>query len=395
MTKLLYIANLRLPTEKAYGIQIAKMCEVFATLKFKVESEKLKVGDNFKVELIYPHRKNHIQDNFFSYYSVKNSFKLKEIWAPDFYFPGKLDKISVTIKNLISGFLLACYALSSDADIIYSRDEWPSYFLSFFSKKIVFEAHNFSEARTFFYRRFLKNNIKVVAISESLRFKFLNIGFSANNVLVAHDSVDLSEFDIQISKEEARRKLNLPQGVKIVMYTGHLFEWKGVNVLLEAARNFQFPISNFQRREDILFIFVGGMDYDVEQFKERAKDMKNVLILGHKPHQEIPSYLKAADVLALPNSAKDKIYLNTSPVKLFEYMASGCPIVASNLPSIAEVLNYQNSVLVNPDDAGDLARGIEKILNEPNLGQQLSKRALEDVKNYTWEHRAKKILLFI
>src|SRR3989344_3082477 len=123
--------------------------------------------------------------------------------------------------------------------------------------------------------------------------------------------------------------------------------------------------------------------------------MKNVLILGHKPHQEIPSYLKAADVLALPNSAKDKIYLNTSPVKLFEYMASGCPIVASNLPSIAEVLNYQNSVLVNPDDAGDLARGIEKILNEPNLGQQLSKRALEDVKNYTWEHRAKKILLFI
>jgi len=380
--ELLFIANLRLPTEKAYGVQIAKMCETFAL-------------QGLEVTLLYPFRDNHIRDELCSYYSVRTNFKIKRIWAPDFYFSGRLDKIAVNIKGVISALLLSFYAVVQKADIIYSRDEWPLYFLSFFNKKIVFEAHNFSDARIFFYRRFLARNLKVVTISESLRGKFLNIGFSADNVLVAHDGVDMNEFDIQISKEEARKKLSLSQDSKIVMYTGHLFEWKGVYSLLETARNFQFLVSNFQERDAVLFIFVGGMDYDIKKFREKARGLKNVLILGHKSHKEIPVYLKAADVLTLPNSAKDKVYLNTSPVKLFEYMASGCPIVASNLPSIAEVLNDQNSILVNPNKPGDLDRGIGRILSEPDLGFQLSKKAMEDVKNYTWERRVKNILSFV
>ena len=92
MKSLLYIANLRLPTEKAYGIQIAKMCEAFADPELK-----------FKVALIYPKRNNpNIKENVFDYYSVKNNFEAKRVWAPDFYFSGKLDTISVLIKNFIS-----------------------------------------------------------------------------------------------------------------------------------------------------------------------------------------------------------------------------------------------------------------------------------------------------
>lgn len=372
MKKLLYIANLRLPTEKAYGIQIAKTCEAFAI-------------EGLDVTLIYPHRDNHIKNEFFSYYSVKTNFKIKKIWAPDFYFPGQLDKIAVNVKGFMSALSLFFYALTQKADIIYSRDEWPLYFLSFFKNNLFFEAHRFSSARNFFYRRFLSKNIKIIAISENLKNNFLNSGFNSSAVLVAHDGVDLGEFDIQISKEEARNKTNLPKNTKIVMYTGHLFPWKGVDILGEAAK--LLPA--------VKFVFIGGMSTDTESFKNKFGKIENISVLGHKPHKEIAILLKAADVLVLPNSAKEKISAYTSPLKLFEYMASGRPIVASDLLSIKEILNNQNSVLVGSDSSEELVRGIELVLNESDGGEALAEKAFEDVKNYTWQNRVKKILKFI
>ena len=90
MKSLLYVANLRLPTEKAYGIQIAKMCEAFAEY-------------GLKVTLIYPKRNNpNIKENIFDYYSVKKNFISKLVETPDFYWPGIFDIIAVAIKSFIS-----------------------------------------------------------------------------------------------------------------------------------------------------------------------------------------------------------------------------------------------------------------------------------------------------
>lgn len=372
MKKLLYIANLRFPTEKAYGIQIAKMCEAFA-------------AEGADITLIYPFRGTDIKEDFHSYYSVNKNFKIKMLWAPDFYFPGKLDKISVNIKNFISGLLLSFYALNNKADIIYSRDEWPVYFLSFLRKNVFFEAHKFSDARKFFYRNFLKRNIKIITISESLKNKFLNLGFPSGNVLVAHDGVDLDIFDIPVSKKEAREKVGLPENGDLIMYTGHLFEWKGADVLALAAK--LIP--------EAKFVFVGGTEYDINSFKNKFGNIPNILIIGHKPHKDIPLFLKAADVLILPNSGKEEISSLTSPLKLFEYMASGRPIVASSLPSISEILYSHNSILVKPDDPGKLAEGIKAVLDQQDRGQSLASNASENVKEYTWRKRVQKILSFV
>ena len=335
--------------------------------------------------LVYPRRDNHIKDEFFSYYSVKTNFKIKRIWAPDFYFLGQLDKIAVNIKGLISALLLFFYTLTQKADIIYSRDEWPLYFLSFFRKNLVFEAHRFSKHRKFFYKRFKNKNLKIIAISIGLKEDLVKFGIKDSNILVAHDGVDLDDFDIRVSKEEARNKTGLPRDAKIIMYTGHLFPWKGADILGEAAKLLS----------EIKFIFVGGMDTDTKSFKNKFGQVKNILVLGHKPHKEIAILLKAADVLVLPNSAKEKISAYTSPLKLFEYMASSRPVVASDLLAIREILNNQNSVLVTPDNPEELARGIELILGKSDTGETLAKKAFEDVKNYTWQSRVKKILEFI
>ena len=378
--KLLYIANLRLPTEKAYGIQIAKMCEAFSL--------------SSKVELVVPHRKNKIKDDLFDYYSVKRNFRFKTIWAPDFYLPGKLDKVAVNVKNFISALLLCFYALMHRSDIIYTRDEWSAYFLSFFKKNIIFEAHRFSSNRKPFYQRFKHANLKIVVISNGLKGDFVLFGFQENNLLVAPDGVDLAEFDITISKEEAREKIGLPQNKKIIMYAGHLFEWKGAALLLEVAKNFKFKIFNF-KTPDILFVFVGGTEHDIKEFKKKAEGLDNVLILGHKPHSQVPVYLKAADILVLPNSSKEEISSKyTSPLKLFEYMASGRPMVASSLESIREILKDKDAYFFQPESADSLVKSISLILgNEPEANQK-AVESLKLVKEFSWQKRAQKILDF-
>jgi len=364
-----------------------------------------------EVELLVPTRRNSIKKDIFDYYSVDKTFKFKKVFAPDFYLPGKLDLIAFWIKNFFSGLVLFISALSSGADVIFSRDELPIYFLSFFRNNLVFEAHRHSKAKKVFYRRFKNASVKMVTISQGLTKAFFQEGFGYNDMITSPDGVDLEEFALNIDKTEARKKTGLPADKKIILYSGQLFEWKGAASLLEVARNFQFSIfpdgktiedprqsrDNFQNNlKDVLFVFVGGMPTDIENFRKKAEWLDNVLILGHKPHKDIPFFLKATDVLVLPNKKDGQISeFYTSPLKLFEYMASQRPIVASDLPALREILNENNSILVNPDDVLGFANGIVKVLSDDVLADRISKKAFENVGKYTWNKRAEKIINFI
>ncbi len=357
--RILYIANIRIPTEKAHGIQIMKMCEAFGM-------------QGVEVELVVPWRFNHIKDNPFVYYGVVDNFKIKKVFSVDLV---KFGKIGFWVQSVSFAVFSFLYAVSKKVDVIYSRDELPLFFLGLLNKNIVYEAH--TPRFNFIIKRFNK----IIAISNGLKQFYLDKGVSGNKIIVAHDAVDIKEFDIDVSKEEAREKLNLPLYKKIILYTGHLYSWKGVDTLAESSKYLS---------KDKIIVFVGGVNSDVVKFKEKYKDVHNILILGQKPHKEIAYYLKSADVLVLPNSAKSNVSrLYTSPMKLFEYMASGTSIVASDLPSIREVLNEENSTLVEADNPRVLASEIKLVLNKDN------KKALEDVRQYTWENRVLTILKYL
>ncbi len=197
---------------------------------------------------------------------------------------------------------------------------------------------------------------------------------------------------MNIDKAEARKKTNLPQDKKIAIYSGHLYDWKGVDTMAKTA--IVMP--------DILFVFVGGSDQEREGFAKRVKLCDNILIIGQRPHNEIPLYLKAADVLILPNSCQsanprfaDYSLFDTSPIKMFEYMASGRPIIASDLPSLWEVLNKKNAIFVESDNSDDLARAIRTVFGGEKFGEELASQANKDVLQYSWGNRAKIILDFI
>ncbi len=380
--KLCILSNQRLPTEKAYGLQIAAMCSAFAQ------------GNDTTVELVYPTRTNRISSDVFAYYELPRAFAVHRVSAPDFQGDGIFERFVFGIKNILSAVALLRYALKREVDVYYSRDEIVLYFLSFFRSSLAYEAHNFQQPRRVLYRRFIEHRVKVIALTSRLRDDFVAFGFPSEDILVAPDGVN----SIIIEREEnnpaapsmARDVLGILPSKSIVVYAGSLYSWKGVYCLAAAAR--LLP--------DIEFIFVGG-DQRGEEAQLRAyiqeQKISNCTITGYIQSQErIRMYLAAADVLVLPNTARTRMSERyTSPLKLFDYMAAHRPIVASDLPSLRDILTHENAILVGPDDASALRDGIRKILDDKAFGVQLAERAFEDVHRYTWQKRAANILHFI
>jgi glycosyltransferase involved in cell wall biosynthesis len=286
------------------------------------------------------------------------------------------------VQTALFAVRAALYALRKRPDIIFSRDEFALYILSFFTKKIIWEAH--TSFYNFAVRRLLKKARVIVTITQALKDFYIEKKGAKAQFCVAPDGVDLEEFVVAESSLECRKRLNLPINKKIVIYTGHLYMWKGVYVLAEAAKLLG---------DDMLVVFIGGTEKDSKPFRELYGQEHNIVILGKKPYAEMPYYMKAAHVLVLPNSGIEDISrLYTSPIKLFEYMASKNPIVASDLPSIREILDDKNSILVPADNPEALAVGIEHAVTHGPDIQSKVKQAFVDVQQYSWLKRAERIL---
>ena len=123
-------------------------------------------GRGVSVALVAPRRRNPISEDFFSYFGVPRSFSFSVVSSPDFYAPGILDGVVVAVKSFLASLRLSFFALRYSADIFYSRDELVVYWLSFFKKKVFWEAHTYSPKRRLLYQRFIKRSVGVVAISQ-------------------------------------------------------------------------------------------------------------------------------------------------------------------------------------------------------------------------------------
>ena len=293
--KIIYITNARIPTEKAHGYQIFKMCEEFS-------------NQGAEVELWIPTRDNHIKENNFSFYGVKNNFKIREIKSFDFYIYHKyLGKLSFWLQG--SWFVLKLLFIRVDKDvIIYTRNPEIGWIFNLKRYKVIVEVHNWP-SKDRLYRFLIKRSNKIITITNGLKKLFLKNSWPENNILVAPDGVDLKKFDIKIDKIQAKEKLNLPTNKKIILYCGslYLYGWKGVDIFLAAAGTLP---------EDYLAILVGGESNETAKIKNKYGG-NNLLLVGRKRHEEIPYYLKSADVLVLPNKSGDKISEQyTSPLKL-------------------------------------------------------------------------------
>ncbi len=253
--------------------------------------------------------------------------------------------------------------------------------------RVLAELHNFPQTGKGrrIYKAALARTDGLVLISQGLAREYAQSGLAPARTMVLADAVSERFFENLGDRGKLRTALGLPVQGPLVLYAGGLYwAWKGVAVLLRAqARN----------REAAHLAVVGGapIQEPIQDLKNLAQELglKKVIFTGWVRPSEIPAYLQAADILALPNSGQARISREyTSPLKLFEYLASGRPVVASDLPSLREVLDGNNALLAPPDDPAALAAALERLMGDPDLAARLARNGLETARKYTWANRA-------
>ncbi len=391
--RLVVLANARIPSEKAHPLQIMQMAEAFA-------------AQSLETFVLYARRANteamqRIRDPF-EYFGVEPRFALVGLPCLDFVKRVTIDwpVLNIAPLRLIAHLLqLWTFTLSAMVvirrlrpDVIYSRDLFPLTLTTFNRRRqarTCFEAHTLprSSLSQRLHLWAVRRIDRIVVISATLRHWYLVRGLAADRVLVAHDAAPSAAFDSE-SREGARRALDIPAEAQLVCYAGHLYRWKGVDTLVGAATHVP---------DGVRVVIVGGVPPDIGRIREAAQDRDNVVVTGHLSPADARRYVAAADVAVIPFSGSTAIAReHTSPLKMFEYMAASVPIVASDLPSLREVLRHEhNALLVPADDESALAAAIVRLLRDHDLAARLARTARDEVTDRTWKRRAARIVEFL
>jgi len=369
--KINYVTNVRVPTEKAHGKQIARTCEALADL-------------GIAVTLFHSGRKSAIKEDFFGYYDIKENFSLRSLKTLDVMAIGFFPKpVRFYLQKAL--FLVKIYFRKWDEnDHYYTRDPEIAWALGGLHLRVVFEAHSWPSRGARIMCFLLKNTDHITANSSGTAEEFTSRGF--RNISVVPNG--FTPTDVTENKLELRERFSLPRDAIIFMYIGGFAKWKGVPFMLSAWAK------HFGSKSDYHLVLGGGTKEDVDDSEGvRWKDLQNVHFLGRVSYKEQPYYFKAADILILPNSKVTRESVShTSPIKMFDYMASGRPIVASRLPSIMEVLNEDNSFLYEADDEDDFARKLDLVLEDKKGSDKRASVAKEQSKDFTWSRRASKMV---
>ncbi len=379
--RVVYIQNANLPTEWAHGYQIVKTCDALAQA-------------GVTVQLVIPKRKNPNKNrDLFAYYKMEPTFAVRWISVIDLvpYVPFALEKMPYVFERWL--FLRGLRNLPGlgEADVWFTRDPRIAQELLSFpnAKPIVLELHD--DPRTSMKRwESIKGKIAAyVVISQGLKMLLQSEGIPAEKILVAPDGFDAREFSQLMPKKEARERLNIEPSTQLMIYVGQLFPWKGMDELA--------PV--FDRiPEGMTLVIVGGQKEDIERLKKLAPgNATRVKFIGQVPHADTLTWFAAADAGVLPTSAKYTIgKLFTSPLKLFEYLAAGLPVIASDVPSSHEVLDETCGFFFLPDSGTDFVRASHCFAKMTQADRQrMMMVARKRAQGFSWEERGQAIATFL
>lgn len=221
-------------------------------------------------------------------------------------------------------------------------------------------------------REVLSRAALVIANSEGSAAGISRVHGLDRPVLVLPNGVDYPERIPAKDWSDARSR---------IIYAGSLFGWKGVDDLVDAMA--------FLEGHRVLI--VGGSQEQIERLQQRQPPGGELVFAGQIPQYKVQEYLRSACVAVLPNRP-DPDSQFTSPLKLFEYMAAGCAVVSTDLPSLREVLGDNDAFWATPSNPQSLAAAISRACGEPAKARELGERARVLVRTRTWENRARQLL---
>jgi|YelNatPaOPRAMG01_1025707.scaffolds.fasta_scaffold00010_25 glycosyltransferase involved in cell wall biosynthesis len=226
-----------------------------------------------------------------------------------------------------------------------------------------------------------------VQSNETKRY-FAEQGAPEEKLRMIPNGVDPAKFNPQVSGQEVRRKLGLDETAVVLGFSGSLHYWHGIDNLMRLMTQ---VCRSFGQAH---FVIAGGGGPESDRllaFVEEARLGQRVHFLGFVPHDQMPPVIAAFDIALAPYPPIERFHF--SPVKIFEYMACGKPVVAARLGQIAEVIqDGQNGFLFEAGDFEGLLEKVRALIADPTLRRRLGEQAHRTVvPGYTWETQARKL----
>lgn len=380
MEAITYLSNLRIPSEMANSVQIMKMCESMSNL-----------GTN--VNLVKPKRASQLDNEYediFDYYDIEKKFEIINLRYFDInkyekkipqYFYRRINYINSWIWER---YLINYYLRYHKNSFVFMRNtlHFAINLIKVNNIPTIIEFHSLPPLRHVQkYKNLFKysNSIYPLALTRGLAEDLSSeLGIDIDKILVVPGAVDISKFKPTHPILNNDNKLN-------ITYVGSLIKNRGVDLLLEAAK----------KLPDYCINIIGGVGDELINAQNYLKEnnINNVNLLGHKSHHEIYKFYSHSDILILPMSGKEShTQKYASPNKLFEYMASGKPIISANLPSVREILvDGENSILFEPDNVIDLIHKIKILSDDKTLKIKLGKNSRKKAESFTWSNRIQTI----
>lgn len=377
--RVVYLSNARLPSEKANALQSLQQCEAFGRRVPLEFWHPRRAGTETKPEAVFTH------------YGIQPTFALHTLPSADSArLRARFNRMGFLLQA--TSFQAACalrLLRERRPAVIYTRNPLDLFLVPILKRlpgvqAVFLEDHDGLFRRAPALRRRLLRSVDGLIVTTALHAESAaQLGVPSNRILVAPNAVNVDRFPATTAGSGGPPYR--------VMYVGNLFVRKGALVLIDALSHLPTEYS---------LEIVGGSPESREEFDGHVAlrgIASRVVMHGVVPPSSVPRLLEGATVAVLPNSGRSEVSSRfTSPLKMFEYMASGVPIVASDVPAIRQVLRHDvNAWLVAPDDPAALAAGIAHLSTNPGTARRLATQARADVASRTWDARAVRILEFM
>jgi glycosyltransferase involved in cell wall biosynthesis len=304
-------------------------------------------------------------------------------------------------NRIIFFFQILFYLYFCKYDLIYTRDFSFLVFLSWVprflrpKKKLIYEAH-----KIYYYTSDKVNDLrleiecvklpdKLIAISDGVRKELIQLGVEKDKIEVIPNGAKVDKFAIEFDVDGFRKANRISNKDVSITYTGSFELWKGVDVLIKAFARVLKKVENCK------LILVGGCTESLIRTRELIKSLEipaeNMLLIGFVSQSEVAKYLKISDIGVIPTVGTSSGLRYTSPLKLFEYMAAGVPIVISDLPSAREILKEDEAVFFESENDNDLANKLVNLIYDKAKRQRLGFLMSQMVRDFTYEQRCQKL----
>lgn len=369
--KIAYIANSRFPSEKAQSDQVMAVCSAFAAL-------------GHEVRLYVPDRMPVVANDPFAYYGKPKTFAFERVPCADALRWRRLGSLGLWIQTATFIRALRPRLLEYRPDLVYSREPYV-YSFGRVPGLRVWESHRVHSS--WFGRRALRAMDAIVALTRASKERLASFGFPSDRILVEPDAVDPALFAGAPDRASARRALGIPDDAFVCLYTGK-FLTMGMPKGLDEAIAAVVHLRGEQRK--LRLIAVGGTPEELARYRPRVQD--GIDVRGHVPQADLKRYYAVADLLLMPFPRTEHFALYMSPLKLFEYLVSGVPMVVTDLPSVREIVDERSAFFAAPGDVNTLALQIMRAMDRPDEARAKAAAALEISGRYTWSERSRRIL---